>query len=51
MTGASRSVAIPFAVACIGIASFTLMDAFMKGLSIAIGAYNATLWRTGAGAA
>jgi S-adenosylmethionine uptake transporter len=48
MTG--RSVTIPFAVACIGIASFTLMDAFMKGLSIAIGAYNATLWRTGAGA-
>lgn len=48
MTG--RSVALPFAVACIGIASFTLMDAFMKGLSIAIGAYNATLWRTAAGA-
>ena len=50
MTGASPSAAIPFAVACIGIASFTLMDAYMKGLSIAIGAYNATLWRTGAGA-
>lgn len=43
---ASRSIAIPFAVACAGIASFTLMDAFMKGLSIALGAYNATLWRT-----
>jgi S-adenosylmethionine uptake transporter len=37
-------------VACIGIASFTLMDAVMKGLSLAIGAYNATLWRTVAGA-
>ncbi len=48
MTG--RAVALPFAVACIGIASFTLMDAFMKGLSIAVGAYNATLWRTAAGA-
>lgn len=45
----ARSVAIPFAVACIGIASFTAMDAAMKGLSIAIGAYNATLWRTIAG--
>ena len=44
-----RSIAIPFAIACIGIASFTAMDAFMKGLSIAIGAYNATLWRTIAG--
>lgn len=44
-----RSVAIPFAVACLGIATFTAMDAFMKGLSIAIGAYNATLWRTVAG--
>jgi S-adenosylmethionine uptake transporter len=50
MTGVPRSVAIPFAVACLGIASFTLMDAFMKGLSLAIGAYNATLWRTLAGA-
>ena len=50
MTGAPPSVAIPFAVACIGIASFTLMDAVMKGLSLAIGAYNATLWRTLAGA-
>jgi S-adenosylmethionine uptake transporter len=50
MTGAPKSIAIPFTVACIGIASFTLMDAFMKGLSLSIGAYNATLWRTLAGA-
>ena len=47
---ARRSIAIPFAIACLGIASFTAMDAAMKGLSIAIGAYNATLWRTLAGA-
>ncbi|NNM77322.1 DMT family transporter [Sphingomonas sp. ID1715] len=40
---------IPFTVACVGIASFTLMDALMKGLSLSIGAYNATLWRTLAG--
>jgi S-adenosylmethionine uptake transporter len=44
------SIAIPFAVACIGIASFSAMDAVMKGLSIAMGAYNAMLWRTMAGA-
>lgn len=43
---APRSIALPFAVACLGIASFTAMDAAMKGLSIAIGAYNASLWRT-----
>jgi S-adenosylmethionine uptake transporter len=46
-----RSIAIPFAVACVGIATFTAMDAAMKGLSLAIGAYNATLWRTIAGSA
>jgi S-adenosylmethionine uptake transporter len=50
VTGVPRSVALPFTIACIGIASFTLMDAYMKGLSLAIGAYNATLWRTLAGA-
>jgi S-adenosylmethionine uptake transporter len=41
---------IPFAVATAGIALFSMMDAVMKGLSIAIGAYNALLWRTMAGA-
>src|SRR4051812_35462934 len=45
----ARSIALPFAAACLGIATFTAMDAAMKGLSIAIGAYNATLWRTIAG--
>jgi S-adenosylmethionine uptake transporter len=46
---ASRSLALPFAAACLGIASYTAMDAVMKGLSLSIGAYNATLWRTIAG--
>lgn len=39
--------AIPFLVACLGIAAFAAMDVMMKGLSIAMGAYNAMLWRTG----
>jgi S-adenosylmethionine uptake transporter len=42
--------AIPFAVATLGIALFSGMDALMKGLSLAIGTYNALLWRTLAGA-
>lgn len=41
---------IPFAVATAGIATFSAMDAVMKGLSLEIGAYNALLWRTVAGA-
>jgi S-adenosylmethionine uptake transporter len=41
----AKSVVAPFAVACLGIALFSLMDGYMKGLSIAIGAYNAMLWR------
>jgi S-adenosylmethionine uptake transporter len=41
------SAALPFSVACIGIATFAAMDALMKGLSVALGAYNAMLWRTG----
>ncbi len=32
-------------VACAGVALFSLMDAAMKGLALAIGAYNALLWR------
>ena len=43
--------AIPFAVAALAIALFSTMDAVMKGLSLAIGTYNALLWRTLAGAA
>lgn len=41
----SRSITLPFAAACLGIALFAGMDAAMKGVSIAIGAYNAMLWR------
>jgi S-adenosylmethionine uptake transporter len=34
-----------FLVACLGIALFSIMDGVMKALVIAIGAYNAMLWR------
>lgn len=46
---AQASPAVPFAVATVGIAVFSLMDVAMKGLSIALGAYNAMLWRLVAG--
>jgi S-adenosylmethionine uptake transporter len=42
---APQSVGIAFAVATLGIALFSAMDAVMKGLSMAIGAYNAVFWR------
>jgi S-adenosylmethionine uptake transporter len=45
-THPSTSTAAPFAVALLGIAIFSAMDAIMKHLSIEIGAYNAMLWRT-----
>lgn len=38
-----------FLAACLGIALFSLMDAAMKGLALALGAYNALLWRNLAG--
>ena len=44
-------ISTAFAVAALGIALFSLMDALMKGLSLALGTYNALLWRTLAGAA
>ncbi|MDT9600912.1 DMT family transporter [Sphingosinicella rhizophila] len=44
-----HSPAIAFAVATLGIALFSGMDAFMKGLALSIGTYNALLWRTLAG--
>jgi S-adenosylmethionine uptake transporter len=47
----STRTSTAFAVATLGIALFSLMDALMKGLSLAIGTYNALLWRTLAGAA
>lgn len=40
------ALSIPFAVACLGLACFSAMDTVMKQLAIAIGSYNAMLWRT-----
>lgn len=42
----SAGGAAAFAVAALGIAVFSAMDALMKGLSIEIGAYSAMLWRS-----
>ncbi len=44
------SIALPFLVAACGIALFSIMDAVMKHLVLAIGAYNAIFWRNLAGA-
>ncbi|WP_022683606.1 DMT family transporter [Sphingobium bisphenolivorans] len=41
----SGALAIPFAVCCVGVALFSIMDATMKGLSLSIGLYNALFWR------
>ncbi len=46
----TSSTVTAFAVATIGIASFSAMDAVMKGLSVALGAYNAMFWRVMVGA-
>lgn len=43
---ASHFPALPFAAAALGIASFSLMDALMKGIAIKIGAFDAVFWRT-----
>ena len=51
MTRSATSPAIPFAIACVGIALFSGMDAAMKGLAIGLGAYSAMLWRQGIGGA
>ncbi len=40
---------IAFAVACLGIAVFSSMDAVVKGLCLVIGTYNTLLWRSFAG--
>ncbi len=40
-----------FLVACAGVMLFSFMDAAMKSLALAIGAYNALLWRNMAGVA
>ncbi|OYY91246.1 MAG: EamA family transporter [Sphingomonas sp. 28-66-16] len=42
--------ALAFAVASVAIATYSVMDALMKGLSITSGAYSAVLWRSIAGA-
>ena len=41
------SPALAFAVAAAGIGLFSVMDAFMKSLVLAMGVYNALVWRTG----
>lgn len=38
--------ALPFAATLAGVALYSLMDALMKGSSLAIGAYSALLWRS-----
>ena len=37
---------MPFLAVAAGIASFSVMDALMKGASLAVGAYNAMFWRS-----
>lgn len=37
---------MPFLAVAAGIASFSVMDGLMKGASLAVGAYNAMLWRS-----
>jgi S-adenosylmethionine uptake transporter len=49
LTRRTPTSATAFAVAAIGIASYSVMDAVMKGMSIAHGAYSAVLWRSVAG--
>jgi S-adenosylmethionine uptake transporter len=44
------STVAPFVVACVGIALFSAMDAAMKAVAIALGAYSAMLWRQVIGA-
>lgn len=41
----AASTTTAFLVACLGIALFSVMDGVMKSLALAIGAYNAMLWR------
>ncbi len=45
MSRPAPSIVIPFATACLGIALFSVMDAYMKGLAQELGAYNAMFWR------
>ena len=45
MTSRIVSPALAFAIAAFGIGLFSMMDAVMKSLVLAIGVYNALLWR------
>ena len=45
MTPRTVSPALAFAIAALGIGLFSVMDAVMKSLVLAIGVYNALLWR------
>jgi len=45
MTPRTVSPALAFAIAALGIGLFSMMDAVMKSLVLAIGVYNALLWR------
>ena len=49
MSRHATSSTTAFAVAAAGIASYSVMDAIMKDMSILHGAYNAVLWRSVAG--
>ena len=49
-TPSPRPPAAVFAVAVLGIALFSVMDAMMKGLVLALGVYTTLLWRSLAGA-
>ena len=45
ITSRTVSPALAFAIAALGIGLFSMMDAVMKSLVLAIGVYNALLWR------
>ncbi|MBU6253624.1 MAG: EamA/RhaT family transporter, partial [Alphaproteobacteria bacterium] len=45
MSKPTASTTKAFLAACLGIALFSVMDGVMKSLVLAIGAYNAMLWR------
>lgn len=47
----SQTVLLPALAVLTGLAFFSAMDAVMKGLSVALGAYNAVFWRYAAGVA
>ena len=47
MTPRHLSPAVAFGVGAAGIGLFSVMDGFMKSLTLALGVYNALVWRTG----